>query len=99
MNVWIVIVGMGYVGLVSGICFVEFGYDVVCIDNNCGKIDVLNEGCMLIYELGFDVVVVCNVECGMLCFSNDFVVSVCDCDVVFIVVGMLMLFGIDYVDL
>lgn len=99
MNVRIAIVGTGYVGLVSGACFADLGHDVVCIDNNRGKIDALNEGLMPIYEPGLDALVARNVERGTLRFSSDLAASVCDRDAVFIAVGTPTLPGTDQADL
>ena len=99
MKVRIAIVGTGYVGLVSGACFADLGHDVVCVDNNRGKIDALNEGCMPIYEPGLDAVVARNVERGTLRFSSDLAASVRDRDAVFIAVGTPTLPGTDRADL
>lgn len=95
MKVRIAIVGTGYVGLVSGACFADLVHDVVCIDNNRGKIDALNEGRMPIYEPGLDAVVARNVERGTLRFSSDLAASVRDRDAVFIAVGTPTLPGTD----
>ncbi|PRG23313.1 UDP-glucose dehydrogenase family protein [Burkholderia multivorans] len=99
MNVRIAIVGTGYVGLVSGACLAELGHDVVCIDNNRGKIDALNQGCMPIYEPGLDAFVARNVGRGTLRFSCDLAASVRDRDAVFIAVGTPTLPGTDRADL
>ncbi len=58
----IAMVGTGYVGLVSGACFSEFGWDVVCVDNNADKIEMLVDGRMPIYEPGLDDLV--SPQCG-----------------------------------
>ncbi|RLA42510.1 MAG: hypothetical protein DRQ97_13925 [Gammaproteobacteria bacterium] len=68
MNV--VMVGAGYVGLVSGACFAEFGANVVCVDKDESKINALNEGGIPIYEPGLDKLVKRNTESGRLSFST-----------------------------
>lgn len=83
----IAMIGSGYVGLVSGACFADFGHDVVCVDKDPVKIDRLKAGVMPIYEPGLDVLVKTNVDAGRLSFSTDLVVSVKGCDAVFIAVG------------
>jgi UDPglucose 6-dehydrogenase len=83
----IAMIGSGYVGLVSGACFADFGHDVVCVDKDPVKIDRLNAGVMPIYEPGLDALVKTNVDDGRLSFSTDLVVSVKGCDAVFIAVG------------
>lgn len=72
----IIIIGIGYVGFVMGVCFVEIGYDVFCFDVDLCKIDILNNGGMLIYELGLLDIIVCNCMVGCLCFLIDIEVSV-----------------------
>ena len=67
----IAMVGSGYVGLVSGACFADFGHDVVCIDKDQNKIDRLHDGIMPIYEPGLDALVATNVEAGRLSFTQD----------------------------
>ena len=84
MNV--VMIGSGYVGLVSGACFSEFGAYVTCIDRDQGKIDRLNAGEMPIYEPGLDTLVARNVEAGRLKFTTDWD-AVEAADLVFIGVG------------
>jgi len=80
-------IGTGYVGLVSGACFSEFGIDVTCVDMEAGKIERLNRGEMIIYEPGLDDLVKGNVEAGRLTFSTDLGSAVADADAVFIAVG------------
>ena len=58
------VIGTGYVGLVSGACFSEFGFDVTCIDKDAGKIDSIRSGVMPIYEPGLDTLVEKNVRAG-----------------------------------
>ena len=83
----IVMIGTGYVGLVSGACLSEFGHDVVCIDTDADKINGLKNGVMPIYEPGLDEVVAANVKAGRLSFETDLKNSVPGADAVFIAVG------------
>ena len=83
----IAMVGTGYVGLVSGACFSEFGWDVVCVDNNARKIDMLEAGKMPIYEPGLVDLVARNVAGGRLQFTTDLASAVAEADAVFIAVG------------
>ena len=83
----IAMIGSGYVGLVSGACFADFGHEVVCVDKDAAKIDRLNANIMPIYEPGLDALVKSNVDAGRLCFSTDVLRSVKGCDAVFIAVG------------
>jgi UDPglucose 6-dehydrogenase len=80
-------IGTGYVGLVSGACFSEFGTDVVCVDKDVEKIARLEDGIMPIYEPGLDVLVENNVKAGRLTFTTDLKEGVKDADAVFIAVG------------
>jgi UDPglucose 6-dehydrogenase len=83
----ITVVGTGYVGLVSGACFSEFGTNVVCVDKDEAKIARLANGLMPIYEPGLDVLVGRNVKAGRLSFTTDLAAAVPDADAVFIAVG------------
>ena len=83
----IAMIGSGYVGLVSGACFADFGHDVVCVDKDQGKIDALLAGRMPIYEPGLDALVASNVRAGRLAFTTDLAPAVRDADAVFIAVG------------
>ncbi|MEL6876206.1 MAG: UDP-glucose/GDP-mannose dehydrogenase family protein, partial [Pseudomonadota bacterium] len=83
----IAMIGSGYVGLVSGACFADFGHQVVCVDKDASKIDRLNQNIMPIYEPGLAELVKSNVDNGRLSFSTDLPESVKDCDAVFIAVG------------
>ncbi len=83
----IAMIGTGYVGLVSGACFSEFGTDVVCVDKDAGKIERLLDGIMPIYEPGLDTLVAKNVDAGRLSFTTDLAEAVKGADVVFIAVG------------
>ncbi len=83
----VTMIGTGYVGLVSGACFSEFGVDVVCVDKDQGKIDNLKRGVMPIYEPGLDDLVAGNVKAGRLNFTTDLKQAVSGADAVFICVG------------
>jgi UDPglucose 6-dehydrogenase len=83
----IAMIGAGYVGLVSGACFSDFGHDVVCVDLDQAKIDALLSGIMPIFEPGLDALVKINVDAGRLSFSTDLTVAVAEADAVFIAVG------------
>ena len=80
-------IGAGYVGLVSGACFADFGHDVSCIDRETSRIDALRAGRMPIYEPGLDELVAKNVRMNRLSFSTDLRAAVADADAVFIAVG------------
>ncbi len=83
----IAMIGTGYVGLVSGACFSQFGFDVVCVDKDANKIAALQKGEIPIFEPGLDRLVADNVEKGRLHFSTDLPASVKGADAVFIAVG------------
>jgi UDPglucose 6-dehydrogenase len=83
----ITMIGTGYVGLVSGACFSEFGFDVLCVDKDTKKIENLNNGKIPIFEPELDNLVVKNVAAGRLSFSTDLIKSVKGADAVFIAVG------------
>ena len=83
----IAMIGTGYVGLVSGACFSEFGFNVTCVDKNENKISQLKSNKMPIYEPGLDVLVKKNQDAGRLSFTTDLNHTVADSDVVFIAVG------------
>ena len=83
----IAMIGTGYVGLVSGVCFSDFGHDVVCVDTSAEKIAKLNSGEVPIYEPGLDIVMARNVAAGRLRFSTDTAAAVDGADAVFIAVG------------
>ncbi|BDW81737.1 UDP-glucose 6-dehydrogenase [Erythrobacter sp. Dej080120_24] len=83
----IAMVGSGYVGLVSGACFADFGHDVVCIDKDQSKIDRLHEGVMPIYEPGLDALVESNVKAGRLSFTTSLAEGIEGAAAIFIAVG------------
>ena len=83
----IAMIGAGYVGLVSGACFAEFGASVTCVDVDATKVARLNDGRMPIYEPGLDELVQRNVEQGRLRFTSEFDGCVGDAELVFIAVG------------
>jgi len=83
----ITMIGSGYVGLVSGACFSDFGHDVICVDKDAAKIDALKAGRMPIYEPGLDQLVETNVKAGRLTFTTDLAAAVAGADAVFIAVG------------
>ena len=83
----IAMIGTGYVGLVSGACFADFGHQVCCIDKDAGKIDGLKAGRMPIWEPGLEALVKANAERGRLTFTTDLPSGVADAEAVFIAVG------------
>ena len=83
----IAMIGTGYVGLVSGACFADFGHRVTCVDKDAGKIDGLNQGVMPIWEPGLDALVKANAERGRLTFTTNVTEGVKDAEAVFIAVG------------
>jgi len=83
----IAMVGSGYVGLVSGACFADFGHDVVCIDKDQSKIDRLHAGIMPIYEPGLEALVETNVKGGRLSFATSLAEGIKGASAIFIAVG------------
>jgi UDPglucose 6-dehydrogenase len=83
----IAMIGTGYVGLVSGACFADFGHSVCCIDKDSAKIDGLNAGRMPIWEPGLEALVNANAEHGRLTFTTSLHEGVKDAEAVFIAVG------------
>jgi len=83
----IAMIGTGYVGLVSGACFSEFGVEVTCVDKDAAKIERLSRGEMPIYEPGLDHLVASNMAAGRLRFTGDLKTAVAGADAVFIAVG------------
>jgi len=83
----IAMIGTGYVGLVSGVCFSDFGHEVVCVDKNPAKIEMLEAGEVPIFEPGLDALIEKNVAAGRLSFSTDLAAAVDGAEAVFIAVG------------
>src|SRR6201987_620281 len=83
----IAMIGTGYVGLVSGACFADFGHEVTCVDKDAGKIDALKRGEIPIFEPGLDALVASNGKAKRLGFTTDLKAPVADADAVFIAVG------------
>ena len=83
----IAMIGTGYVGLVSGACFAEFGPNVVCVDLDASKVERLRRGEIPIFEPGLDDLVAKGLKSGRLSFTTDLAAAVADADAVFIAVG------------
>jgi UDPglucose 6-dehydrogenase len=83
----IAMIGAGYVGLVSGACFADFGHDVICVDLDQKKIDALLNGVMPIFEPGLAELVTGNVAAGRLAFTTKIAEAAVDADAIFIAVG------------
>src|SRR5437588_202032 len=83
----IAMIGTGYVGLVSGACFADFGHQVTCVDKDAGKIDALRRGEIPIFEPGLDALVAANVKAKRLDFTTELAGAVAEADAVFIAVG------------
>src|ERR1700760_4540646 len=83
----IAMIGTGYVGLVSGACFADFGHDVICVDKDESKIAALHGGEIPIFEPGLDELVASNVKAKRLSFTTDLKAPVAEADAVFIAVG------------
>lgn len=83
----IAMIGTGYVGLVSGVCFSDFGHDVVCVDKSAAKIEQLRLGEVPIYEPGLGQVMARNVAAGRLTFTTDLALAVAGAQAIFIAVG------------
>ncbi|MEW5703482.1 MAG: UDP-glucose/GDP-mannose dehydrogenase family protein [Pseudomonadota bacterium] len=95
----IAMIGTGYVGLVSGACFSEFGIDVVCVDQDAAKIEKLTQAEIPIYEPGLTEIVTTNLKAGRLSFTTDTVAAAGSADAVFIAVGTPSRHGDGYADL
>ena len=95
----ICMIGAGYVGLVSAACFSDFGWNVVCVDKDEGRLAQLHRGEIPIYEPGLDDLVARNVAAGRIQFSGSLADSVQDADVVFLAVGTPVRRGDGYADL
>lgn len=83
----ITMIGSGYVGLVSGACFADFGHDVICVDKDASKIAALEAGRMPIFEPGLEQLVAVNAAAGRLTFTTDLASAVAGADAIFIAVG------------
>ncbi len=83
----IAVIGTGYVGLVSGVCFSDFGHEVICVDKDPRKIDLLEHGEVPIYEPGLQELMAKNVAAGRLSFTQDLAQAVAGAEAVFIAVG------------
>ena len=83
----VAMIGTGYVGLVSGACFADFGHQVTCVDKDAAKIAAINSGRMPIWEPGLEALVDANVERGRLSFTTDLQAAVGEAEAVFIAVG------------
>lgn len=83
----VTMIGAGYVGLVSGACFADFGHDVVCVDLNTAKIAALQRGEIPIFEPGLDALVATNAGAGRLTFTSDLPSAVAQADIIFVAVG------------
>ena len=83
----IAIIGTGYVGLVSGTCFADFGHVVTCIDKDAAKIGVLQKGNLPIFEPGLDALIASNVEAGRLSFATESAAAIRAADAIFLAVG------------
>ena len=80
-------VGTGYVGLVSGVCFSDLGNDVVCVDKDLNKIENLKKGIIPIYEPGLEELVKKNLDAKRIKFTSDLNYAVNNSDIIFICVG------------
>ena len=83
----IAMIGTGYVGLVSGVCFSDFGHDVVCVDKDASKIERLENGEVPIFEPGLERLLSTNVSAGRLSFTQDLASAIDGSEAVFIAVG------------
>ncbi|TXN20442.1 UDP-glucose/GDP-mannose dehydrogenase family protein [Methylobacterium sp. WL9] len=95
----IAMIGSGYVGLVSGACFADFGHDVICVDKDPAKIEALQAGRIPIFEPGLDALVGDNVRQGRLSFATELAPAVAGADAVFIAVGTPSRRGDGFADL
>lgn len=95
----VTMVGTGYVGLVSGVCFADFGHEVVCVDKDPDKIDTLNAGGVPIFEPGLEALIAKNVKAERLSFTTDLKAAMSGADAVFIAVGTPSRRGDGYADL
>ena len=103
----IAMIGTGYVGLVSGACFSDFGHVVTCVDKDAAKIAQLRNGLLPIFEPGLDVLIASNVKAGRLSFATESTAPIRGADAVFLAVGtalrvrelaILLAMGAEYVE-
>jgi UDPglucose 6-dehydrogenase len=92
-------IGAGYVGLVSAVCFSEFGWNVVCVDKEADKVAALNKGEVPIYEPGLDDLLARNLKGGRLSFTQDLAKATANADLIFLAVGTPMRRGDGHADL
>ena len=95
----VAMIGTGYVGLVSGACFADFGHDVICVDKDAAKIAKLEAGEIPIFEPGLEELVEENVKAGRLAFTTDLAPAIANADAVFIAVGTPSRRGDGFADL
>ncbi|HRD76679.1 MAG TPA: UDP-glucose 6-dehydrogenase, partial [Hyphomicrobiaceae bacterium] len=95
----ICMIGAGYVGLVSAVCFAEFGWTVACIDKDRVRVDGLKSGKVPIFEPGLDEVLARTLKSGRLSFSSELGPAVSEADIIFLAVGTPMRRGDGYADL
>jgi UDPglucose 6-dehydrogenase len=95
----IAMIGTGYVGLVSGACFSDFGHVVTCVDKDAAKIGQLRNGTIPIFEPGLAALVAGNVDAGRLSFTTDAVAAIRSADAVFLAVGTPSRRGDGFADL
>jgi len=95
----IAMIGAGYVGLVSGSCFSDFGHDVICIDKDAEKIARLRNGQIPIYEPGLEALIASNVTAGRLAFTTEAAAAIREADAVFLAVGTPSRRGDGFADL
>ncbi len=95
----ICMIGAGYVGLVSGACFSDFGWNVTCVEKDASKLSQLSRGEIPIYEPGLDDLVAKNVRAGRLRFTGELAAVVREADLIFLAVGTPMRRGDGYADL
>ena len=93
------VIGAGYVGLVSGVCFADFGHVVTCVDKDISKIEALQRGEIPIYEPGLEALVARNIQQKRLCFTTDLPTAVAESEAVFVAVGTPSRRGDGYADL
>jgi UDPglucose 6-dehydrogenase len=95
----IAMIGTGYVGLVSGTCFSDFGHIVTCIDSDAAKIKQLRSGSLPIFEPGLDALVASNVDAGRLSFTTESAAAIRAADAIFLAVGTPSRRGDGFADL